>query len=321
MKLPSKSEIESAAETVYAAMPATPQYAWPLLAERCGATVWVKHENHSPIGAFKVRGGLVYMSRLRASQPDCSGVIAATRGNHGQSIAFAARASGLAAVIVVPEGNSAEKNAAMQALGAELVVHGYDFQEAYEYSQDLADARGLTLVPSFAEDLVAGVSTYAMELLTAVPDLDTLYVSIGLGSGICSCIAAREALGLTTKIVGVVAENAPCYALSFAQGRPVSTNSADTLADGLACRVPDDAAVAAINRYAERIVTVSEAEIKAAMRHYFTDTHNVAEGAGAAPLAALLQERGQANSQTVGLVLSGGNVDRSVFQNILAEAD
>ncbi len=321
MKLPRKSGIEAAAETVYAALPPTPQYAWPLLAERCGATVWVKHENHTPIGAFKVRGGLLYMARLCADQPGVNGVIAATRGNHGQSIAFAARANGLAAVIVVPDGNSAEKNAAMRALGAELVVHGHDFQAAFEYAEGLADERRLTMVPSFAADLVEGVSTYAMELLTAVPDLDTLYVPIGLGSGICGCIAAREALGLTTKIVGVVAENAPCYALSFAQGQPVSTNSADTMADGLACRVPDDDAVALINRYAERIVTVSEAEIRAAMRHYFTDTHNAAEGAGAAALAALLQERDQASGQTVGLVLSGGNVDRDVFQAVLAEAD
>jgi len=224
-------------------------------------------------------------------------------------------------VIVVPEGNSAEKNAAMRALGAELVVHGHDFQAAFEYAAGLADERGLTMVPSFAVDLVAGVASYALELFGAAPDIGTLYVPIGLGSGICSCIAAREALGLTTKIVGVVAENAPCYALSFAQGKPVPTNSADTLADGLACRVPNDAAVALINRYAERIVTVSEADIKAAMRHYFTDTHNLAEGAGAAALAAALRERDRIAGQSVGLVLSGGNVDRSVFQNILAEAD
>jgi threonine dehydratase len=321
MELPSKSEIEAAAETVYAGLPPTPQYAWPLLAERCGTAVWVKHENHTPIGAFKVRGGLLYMARLLAERPESNGVIAATRGNHGQSIAFAARANGLTAVIVVPEGNSSEKNASMRALGAELVVHGHDFQAAFEYAMGLADERDLTMVPSFAEDLIAGVSTYAMELLTAVPDLDTLYVPIGLGSGICGCIAAREALGLTTKIVGVVAENAPCYALSFAQGQPVSTNSADTLADGLACRIPADEAVAVINRYAERIVTVSEAEIRAAMRHFFTDTHNIAEGAGAAALAALLGERERAAGQTVGLVLSGGNVDRALFQAILAEAD
>jgi threonine dehydratase len=321
MELPSKSEIEAAAETVYAGLPPTPQYAWPLLAERCGTAVWVKHENHTPIGAFKVRGGLLYMARLLAERPESNGVIAATRGNHGQSIAFAARANGLTAVIVVPEGNSSEKNASMRALGAELVVHGHDFQAAFEYAMGLADERDLTMVPSFAEDLIAGVSTYAMELLTAVPDLDTLYVPIGLGSGICGCIAAREALGLTTKIVGVVAENAPCYALSFAQGQPVSTNSADTLADGLACRIPADEAVAVINRYAERIVTVSETEIRAAMRHFFTDTHNVAEGAGAAALAALLGERERAAGQTVGLVLSGGNVDRVLFQAVLAEAD
>ena len=320
MELPNISAIETAAETVYAAMPATPQYAWPLLAERCGANVWVKHENHTPTGAFKVRGGLLHLTRLRASQPDSRGVIAATRGNHGQSIAFAARANGLAAVIVVPEGNSVEKNASMRALGAELIVHGHDFQAALEHAVELADERGLTMVASFAADLVAGVSTYAVELLTAAPDLGTLYVPIGLGSGICGCIAAREALGLTTKIVGVVAENAPSYALSFAQGQPVSTNSADTFADGLACRVPVDEAVALINRYAERIVTVSEAEIGAAMRHYFTDTHNVAEGAGAAALAAALQERERIAGQTVGLVLSGGNVDRSVFQDILADS-
>jgi threonine dehydratase len=261
------------------------------------------------------------MSRLLAGQPQSNGVIAATRGNHGQSIAYAARANGVAAVIVVPEGNSVEKNASMRALGAELVVHGHDFQAALEYAVELAGERGLTMAQSFAADLVAGVSTYALELFTAAPDLDTLYVPIGLGSGISGCIAAREALGLTTKIVGVVAENAPSYALSFAAGKPVSTNSADTFADGLACRVPVGDAVAVINRYAERIVTVSEAEIGAAMRHYFTDTHNVAEGAGAAALAAALQEREQIAGQTVGLVLSGGNVDRSVFQDILAKAD
>lgn len=321
MELPDKSAIEAAAETVYAAMPATPQYAWPLLAERCGATVWVKHENHTPTGAFKVRGGLLHMARLHAGNPDTNGVIAATRGNHGQSIAYAARANGLAAMIVVPEGNSVEKNAAMRALGAELVVHGHDFQAALEHAVELAGERDLTMVASFAEDLVAGVASYAMELLSAAPGLDTLYVPIGLGSGICGCIAAREALGLTTKIVGVVAENAPSYALSFSAGKPVSTNSADTFADGLACRVPVGDAVALINRYAERIVTVSEDEIGAAMRHYFTDTHNVAEGAGAAALAAALQERQQIAGQTIGLVLSGGNVDRSVFQDILAKAD
>jgi threonine dehydratase len=316
--LPDRARIEAAADIVHAAMPATPTHAWPLLAARTGADVRVKHENHTPIGAFKVRGGLIHLRELKAASPNVIGVIAATRGNHGQSIAFAARALGLAATIVVPEGNSAGKNAAMRAFGAELVVHGHDFQAALEHAGALAAARGLVMVPSYAETLVAGVASYGIELFAAAPDLDTLYVPIGLGSGITGCIAAREALGLTTKIVGVVAEAAPAYALSFAGGEPVSTNSADTMADGLACRVPVADAVAVINRYAERVVAVSDDEIRAAMRHYFTDTHNVAEGAGAAALAALLKEGDAMAGRTVGLVLSGGNVDREVYRGILA---
>jgi threonine dehydratase len=318
--LPDRARIEAAAAIVHASMAPTPTHAWPLLAARAGADVRVKHENHAPTGAFKVRGGLIHLRDLKAASPNAKGVVAATRGNHGQSVAFAARAHGLAATIVVPEGNSVEKNAAMRAYGAELVVHGHDFQAALEHAQALADARGLVMVPSYAGTLVAGVATYAMELFAAAPDLDTLYVPIGLGSGITGCIAAREALGLTTKIVGVVAEAAPAYALSFAKGAPVPTDSADTMADGLACRVPVADAVEVINRWAERIVTVSDDEIRAAMRHYFTDTHNVAEGAGAAALAALLQEREAMAGRTVGVVLSGGNVDRDVYRVILADA-
>jgi threonine dehydratase len=317
--LPDRARIEAAAAIVHASMAPTPTHAWPLLAARAGADVRVKHENHAPTGAFKVRGGLIHLRDLKAASPNAKGVVAATRGNHGQSVAFAARAHGLAATIVVPEGNSVEKNAAMRAYGAELVVHGHDFQAALEHAQALADARGLVMVPSYAGTLVAGVATYAMELFAAAPDLDTLYVPIGLGSGITGCIAAREALGLTTKIVGVVAEAAPAYALSFAKGAPVPTDSADTMADGLACRVPVADAVAVINRWAERIVMASDDEIRAAMRHYFIDTHNVAEGAGAAALAALLQERGAMAGRTVGVVLSGGNVDRDVYRAILAD--
>jgi threonine dehydratase len=317
--LPDRARIEAAAATVHAAMPATPTHAWPLLAARTGSDIRVKHENHTPTGAFKVRGGLIHVGELKAARPGIAGIVAATRGNHGQSVAYAARAHGLAATIVVPEGNSREKNAAMQAFGAELVVHGHDFQAALEHAQALAEARGLVMVPSFADTLVAGVATYGMELFAAAPGLDTLYVPIGLGSGIAGCIAAREALGLTTKIVGVVSENATTYALSFAAGKPVPTNSADTMADGLACRVPVADAVALINRWAERIVTVSDAGIRAAMRHYFTDTHNVAEGAGAAALAALIQERDAMAGKTVGVVLSGGNVDRSIYRSVLAE--
>ncbi|MFB0921846.1 MAG: threonine dehydratase [Alphaproteobacteria bacterium] len=318
-KLPTKSEIEAAAEIVYATMPPTAQYVWPLLAEAVGTTVWVKHENHTPIGAFKVRGGLVYMANLRAKKPDVRGVIAATRGNHGQSIGFAARASGIDAVIVVPEGNSREKNAAMEALGVQLITHGHDFQAAMEYAASLAVERGLEMVPSYAMELAHGVATYGLEFLTAAPEIDTLYVPIGLGSGITGSIAAREALGLTTEIVGVVAENAPAYALSFARGEAVSTNSADTFADGLACRVPAADAVPVINQHAARVITVSEDEIRDAMRLYYTATHNLAEGAGAAALAGLMQERGPMAGKTTAVILSGGNIDRALYQRILSD--
>ncbi|MGB0572983.1 MAG: threonine dehydratase [Alphaproteobacteria bacterium] len=316
--LPTKFEIETAAETVYAGMAPTPQYAWPLLAAASGANVWVKHENHTPTGAFKVRGGLVHMANLRAQNPSIRGVIAATRGNHGQSIAYGARANGIDAVIVVPEGNSTEKNAAMQAFGAELVVHGHDFQAALEFAEGLADERALKMIPSFAVELAHGVATYGMELLTAAPDIETLYVPIGLGSGITGCIAARETLGLKTEIVGVVAENAPAYALSFAKGEAVSTNSADTFADGLACRVPAADAVPIICRHAARVITVSEDEIRAAIRLYFSATHNLVEGAGAAALAGLMQERAAMAGKTVGIVLSGGNIDRTLYQEIIS---
>ena len=315
--LPTLARLEAAATLVHAVMPPTPQHCWPLLGQRAGAEVWVKHENHTPLGAFKVRGGLLYMQELKQQQPDVAGVVAATRGNHGQSVAFAARRAGLVAVIVVPRGNSVEKNAAMRALGGELVEHGDDFQAAYEYAAGLAAERKLHPVRSFHPALVAGVGSYGLELLRAVADIDTVYVPIGLGSGICGTMAARDALGLKTKVVGVVAENAAAYALSFAKKAPVSTNSADTIADGMACRVPDKDALEFIVKGAERIVTVSEDEIKAAMRHYFTDTHNLAEGAGAAPLAALLQERRRMAGKRVALILSGGNIDRPLYASVL----
>jgi threonine dehydratase len=280
--------------------------------------VWVKHENHTPIGAFKVRGGLVYLDRLRRKEPMVPGVISATRGNHGQSLAFAARRLGLTATLVVPHGNSPEKNAAMRALGAELVEHGKDFDEAYAHTRRLVGERSLHMIPAFHPWLVLGVASYALELFGAVSDLDTVYVPIGQGSGICGTMAARDALGLRTKVVGVVAQNAAAYALSFQRGEPVSTDSAVTIADGVACRIPDPQAFELIRKGVERIVTVTEAEIRAAMRHYFTDTHNVAEGAGAAPLAALLKERDRIQGKKVGLILSGGNVDREVYLDVLA---
>ncbi len=282
--------LEAAAALVRRVVPPTPQYCWPLLSRRVGAELWVKHENHTPIGAFKLRGGLVYLDDLRCREPQTSGVVTATRGNHGQSIAYAASRLGLAATIVVPHGNSVEKNRAMAAFGARLVEEGHDFQAAYEHAIGLAEREQLHLVRSYDPLLVRGVASYGLELFGAVPDLDTVYVPIGLGSGISAVIAAREALGHTAEIVGVVAAEAPAYALSVAAGRPVATNSAETIADGLAVRVPDPAALDIIRRWAARVVTVSEAEIRRAMRILFADTHNLAEGAGAAALAAALQE-------------------------------
>ena len=320
MTQPSLAELERAVDLIHRVMPPTPQYCWPLLAQRCGAEVWVKHENHTPIGAFKVRGGLVYLDAWRRAHPNAPGLITATRGNHGQSIGFAAKLVGVEATIVVPHGNSVEKNAAMAALDVRLIEHGEDFQAAAEYAAERAAAEGLVRLPSFDPLLVQGVGSYGMELFRAVDDLDAVYVPIGLGSGICGMIAARDALGLKTEIIGVVAEGAPCYALSFEAGHAISTNRADTMADGMACRTPEPAAVEIIVNGASRVVTVSDEEIMAAMRHYFTDTHNVAEGAGAAPLAALLQERETMQGRRVGLILSGGNIDRSVYQEILSKA-
>ena len=311
-------EIEDAARVVHAAMPPTPQYAWPLLARRTGCEAWVKHENHTPIGAFKVRGGLVYMDRLaRSARP--AGVVSATRGNHGQSIAVGAARAGLPATIVVPHGNSVEKNAAMRAFGAELVEEGHDFDAARAAAERLARERGLHMVPSFHRDLVAGVASYGLELFRAAPPLDAVYVPIGLGSGICGTIAARDALSPATKVIGVVSTGAPAYALSFAAGKVVATNSVDTMADGMAVRGPDAEALAIILEGADRIVSVSDAEIEAAMRAYFEDTHQVTEGAGAAALAALLQERTRFAGKRVGLILSGGNIDRPVYRRVLAE--
>jgi threonine dehydratase len=316
----SRSDLEAAQRTVYEVLSPTPQIAWPLLSERCGAEVWVKHENHTPIGAFKVRGGLVYLSRLKQSEPEVTGIVSATRGNHGQSLAFAARRLGMAAALVVPHGNSREKNAAMRAWGAELIEHGRDFDEAYAYARRLAEARGFHMVPAFHPWLVLGVASYALELFLAVPGLDAVYVPIGQGSGVCGTLAARDALNLKTAVIGVVAEQAPAYALSMARGEPVATDSAATIADGVACRIPDPEAFRLIRQGAERVVAVSEAGIRQAMRHYFTDTHNVAEGAGALPLAALLAEREQMRGRKVGLILSGGNVDREVYAAVLAES-
>jgi threonine dehydratase len=314
-------QLERAQEIVAAAMPPTPAHAWPLLSERLGATVVVKHENHTPTGAFKVRGGLVYVDRLKRERPHTSGLISATRGNHGQSLAYAASRYRVPVTIFVPSGNSIEKNRAMQAFGAELIEHGEDFQSAREEAGRRAKRDGLEFVPSFHPDLVAGVATYALELLRKAPDLDILYVPVGQGSGICGCILARDLLGLTTEIVGVQSTEAPSYALSFAAGTVVTTETSNTLADGMATRVPDADALAIIRKGASRIVQVSDDEVAAAIRAYWTDTHNLAEGAGAAALAAALQERTKIRGKRVGLILSGGNIDLDLFRRwVMREA-
>jgi len=317
MVLPDLKTLEAAAQLVHRVIPPTPQICWPLVCQRAEAEVWVKHENHTVAGAFKVRGGLVYMEALKQREPRVAGVIAATRGNHGQSVAFAAKRAGLRSVIVVPHGNSREKNRAMRALGAELIECGSDFQEAFEHAARLAEAERLHFVPSFEAALVAGVASYALELFSAVANFDAVYVPIGVGSGICGVIAVREALGLRTEVVGVVASGAPAYALSYAAGRPIASESALTIADGIACRVPNPEALEIIGKGASRVATVTDDEIRAAMRHLFSDTHNAAEGAGAAALAALLKERARMRGRRVALILSGGNVDREVFAETL----
>jgi threonine dehydratase len=311
-------ELERASEVVHSAMPPTPAHAWPLLSERLGAHVVVKHENHTPAGAFKVRGGLIYVERLKRDHPETRGLISATRGNHGQSVAFAGRRHSLPVTIYVPHGNSVEKNRAMKAFGAHLVEHGDDFQEAREEAYRRAESEGLHMVPSFHRNIVLGVATYGLELFRAAPDLDVLYVPIGQGSGICACIAVRDLLGLKCEIVGVQSTLAPSYALSFAARTVVNTNSSDTLADGMATRNPDADALAIILKGASRIVQVTDAEIASAIHALWTDTHNLAEGAGAAPLAAALQERSGLRGKRVGLVLSGGNIDFDLFRTWVA---
>jgi len=311
-------ELDRAAGLVYQVMAPTPQYAWPKLRTRIGCNVWVKHENHTPTGAFKVRGGLVYMDRLKRAQPRVPGIVTATRGNHGQSISFSAGRAGIPATIYVPHGNSPDQNASMSTFGARVVEFGKDFDEAKHEAHRVATAENLHFIPSFHWDLVAGVASYALELFRAVAKLDAVYVGVGMGSGICGLITVRDLLGLKTEIIGVGAVNAPATALSFEAGKPVTTPTARTFADGIATREPLAEVIDTIRRGAARFVKVTEDEMAHAMRVYFDDTHHVAEGAGAAPLAALWQERERMAGKTVGVILSGGNIERARFSQVLA---
>jgi threonine dehydratase len=319
--LPSLAGIESACKLVHRFVPPTPQYSWPLLNQRAGCEVWLKHENHTPVGAFKVRGGIVYMDWLRQAHPEVKGVISATRGNHGQSQAFAARHFGLSAVVVVPHGNSREKNAAMRALGAELIEHGDDFHAADHYADLLAKERGLFRMPSFDPLLIRGVATYALEFFRGSPALDAVFVPVGWGSGAIGLAAVRNVLGLKTKIVGVVSASAPTYALSFAAGHVIEQRSNTRIADGIALGRAHDEGFEILRRELDHIVQVMDDEVEEAMRAIFTDTHNVAEGAGAAAVAAILKNKGAWSGKRIGAVLSGGNVDRATFARVMAGSE
>ena len=320
MQLPSLTQIREAQTVVYRHMPPTPQYTWPLINRRLRAEAWIKHENHTPVGAFKLRGALVYGVWLKETHPELKGMVAATRGNHGQGVATAARLLGLKAVIVVPHGNSREKNQAMIAQGADLVERGHDFQESLEFAGRLAAELGFAMVDSFHERLVMGTATYALELFEAAPPLDVVYVPIGLGSSVSGISAARNALGLKTEIVGVVSSESPSYALSFAQHKIVEAPSNTAIADGLACRKPNPQAMEVIWTNVARIVQVPDSAIAEAMRAFYEDTHNLAEGAGAAALAAALQEKDKLEDKRVGIVLTGANVDREMYERVLSGA-
>ena len=317
MQFPTLQEIESAAEVVYRDFQATPQYRWALLSERLGTDCWVKHENHTPVGAFKIRGGLTYFDGLRREGRLPAAVISATRGNHGQSLAWAARSHGVPCTVVVPKGNSVEKNAAMRALGARLIEHGDDFQDSREHALRLAADNGWHMVPSFAAPLVLGVSTYWWEFFKAVPALDVAYVPIGLGSGVCAAIAAKLALSHPVRIVGVVSAHATTYADSLAAGKVVAAPVTTQLADGVACRIAEADALASMAPHIDRVVQVTDAEVAQAMRAIYQDTHNVAEGAGAASFAAAMQQRSAMRGKVVGTTLCGGNVDADVFAKVL----
>lgn len=315
--LPTYKEIVDASKIIYKYMQPTPQYVWPLLSKRTGCEIWIKHENHAPTGAFKVRGGIIYMDELAKKNLGLKGIIAATKGNHGQSLAFAASRKKIKTIIVVPKGNSKEKNAAMEALGAKLIEHGEDFQQALEYAEQLSKEDDLHFIPSFDPILIKGVSTYSMELLTAAKNLDTVYVPIGLGSGICGMIAAREAMNLDTKIVGVVSKHAPAYALSFEKRAITKQPALTKLADGMACSTPVEQSLELIWKHVDRIIQVSDKEVANAMNIIFSDTHNIAEGSGATGLAALLQENEKMAGKKVGVIITGQNVDKDIYKEVL----
>lgn len=315
----SLEELTQASQLVHRVFSATPQYNWPQLTQTCGCEVWVKHENHTPTTAFKVRGGIVFVDALMKSDNPPKGLISATIGNHGQSLAFAGKRANLPVTIVVPEGNNEDQNRAIQSHGANLVIHGHDFEAARQHSLVLQHELGYRAVAPFEQALVLGVATYALELFNHVKDLDTVYVPIGMGSGIAGLIQVRDLLGLNTKIIGVVAKGAPTFALSFAAGKIINTEHAQTIADGVKTRSPMQEAFDIIKRGCDHVVQVSDNEIAKAMLQYYQATHNLAEGAGAITLAALNQEKDQMIGKKVAIILTGGNIDYQRFTQYVSD--
>ncbi len=318
MEGPSYDDVLRAREIVTRYLPRTPVFSYPALSERLGCELFIKHENHQPVGAFKVRGGINLLASL-SPEERARGVISATRGNHGLSLAYAGRLFDTRVVLVVPHGNNPEKNDAMRAWGAELIEHGVDFDEARQHVEELARMQGLRYVHSANEPLlIAGVGTYALELFEDVPRLDTVIVPVGLGSGICGTCLVRGELSPETRVIGVQAERAASIYLSWREKRIVTTDSADTIADGLATRVPAELTLELIWREVDDFVTVSEEGLARAIRDLLRYTHNLAEAAGAAGLAALDRLREQVEGTRVAIILTGGNIDAETLRSVLA---
>ncbi len=318
MEAPTYADLLAAAPVVHQYLRPTPLYEWPALSQMLGCRYYLKHENHTPTTAFKVRGGIYLVSRLSAEQKR-RGIIGCTTGNQGQSLAYACRLFGVRCVLVVPAANNPDKVAAMRALGAELIEHGRDYDEARVYCEEIRHREGLRYVHSANEpDLIAGVGSYGLEIFDELPAPDVVLVPVGLGSGICGTALAASGRSPRTRVIGVQSELAPAVTLSWRQGRPVETNTPRTFAEGMATRVPADLTLEIMRRHVADMVLVGEEELREAIRLLLRVTHNLAEGAGAAATAAAFRMReGLAGKMVVG-ILSGGNLDLRELGRILA---
>jgi threonine dehydratase len=309
MEWPTCEDILAAAPVVHRYVKPTPLYEWPALSQLLGCRLFLKHENHTPTTAFKVRGGIYLVSRLPAEQKR-RGIIGCTTGNHGQSLAYACRLFGVRCVLVVPARANPDKLAAMRALGAELIEHGQDFDDARAHCETLCEREGLRYVHSANEpDLIAGVGTYALEIFDDLPEPDVILVPVGLGSGICGTALTAARRRPATRIIGIQSELAPAVTRSWREGKPIETASPTTFAEGMATRVPADLTLAIMRRHVHDMVLVSDEELREAIRLLLRVTHNLAEGAGAASTAAAWKLRDKLVGKTVVAVLSGGNLD------------